>query len=195
MNLLCKIGLHPWDANHCPRCGKDNPHPKPVRTAAIGDQTWMAEDLTVVCFRNGELIPEARSNADFLEAGKKGRAAWHLTISGGVYVREYNWFAVNDDRGLAPPGWRIPTVLDLKVLVRAFFARSAALARFWFYHAVSALWSAKNKTFFQFISFAAGNRYGNNAWLRHAHHNNPRPFRRVVTSFDEAAAGSPVAGI
>lgn len=119
MNLRCTVGAHPWDANHCPRCGKDNPHPKQPRTAMIGDQVWMAEDLTVVHFRNGDPIPEATSSANFLEAGKKGLPAWHRTISGGGHVRRYNWFAINDERGLAPSGWRVSSVEDFEVLFRA----------------------------------------------------------------------------
>jgi uncharacterized protein (TIGR02145 family) len=118
MNLLCRMGAHQWDANHCPRCGEDNPDPRPFRSVAIGDQVWMAEDLTVGRFRNGDPIPEARSIEEFRETGKKGLPAWQR-MTGGKHVREYNWFAVNDERGLAPPGWRIPSVMDFEALFRA----------------------------------------------------------------------------
>lgn len=31
------------------------------------------------------------------------------TANGRVYGKLYNWYAVNDPRGLAPQGWRIPS--------------------------------------------------------------------------------------
>jgi hypothetical protein len=119
MSFLCQWGAHQWAANHCLRCGKERPDPKPFKSTTIGDRTWLAEDLDVDRFRNGDPIPEARSFEEFQEKGKKGLPAWQRTIRGGKHVREYNWFAVNDDRGLAPPGWRIPSVTDFEAMFRA----------------------------------------------------------------------------
>jgi len=119
MSLLCKWGAHRWAANHCLSCGKERPDPKPFKLTTIGNQTWMAEDLDVDRFRNGDPIPEAKSIKEFQEKGGKGLPAWLGIIRGGTHVREYNWFAVNDERGLAPSGWRIPSVTDFEIMFRA----------------------------------------------------------------------------
>jgi uncharacterized protein (TIGR02145 family) len=35
---------------------------------------------------------------------------------GGKWGKLYNWFAVNDSRGLAPDGWHIPSDIDWDIL-------------------------------------------------------------------------------
>ena len=40
-------------------------------TVKIGQQEWMAENLDVTCFRNGDPIPEACTAAEWEEAGRK----------------------------------------------------------------------------------------------------------------------------
>ncbi len=81
-------------------------------TVVIGSQTWAAANLDVVTFSNGDTIPEARTNAAWVAAGKAGKPAWcyynNDTVAGKWYGKLYNWYAVNDPRGLAPEGWVIP---------------------------------------------------------------------------------------
>jgi uncharacterized protein (TIGR02145 family) len=93
------------------------------RSVKIGGQVWMAENLDVTTFRNGDPIPEAKTDAEWEEAGKKGEPAWCLVgndVSLGVdFGKLYNGHAVNDPRGLAPEGWRIPTDEDWTKLVKA----------------------------------------------------------------------------
>ncbi len=78
----------------------------------IGDQKWAAANLDVITFRNGDTIPEALTNADWVAAGKAGKPAWcyynNDTVAGKRLGKLYNWYAVNDSRGLAPEGWKIP---------------------------------------------------------------------------------------
>jgi uncharacterized protein (TIGR02145 family) len=73
----------------------------------------MAKNLDVTTFRNGDLVPQVKSYDEWEKAGKEGRPAWcyygNDTGIGKEYGRMYNWFAVNDPRGLAPEGWHIPT--------------------------------------------------------------------------------------
>lgn len=89
---------------------------QPVRSVKIGDQYWMAENLDVVAFRNGDLIPEAKTVEEWVSAGKLGKPAWcyyeNKAENGLKYGKLYNWFAVRDPRGLAPEGWKIPTDRD-----------------------------------------------------------------------------------
>lgn len=78
----------------------------------IGDQTWMTENLDLSSFRNGDLINEASTEKEWENAGQESRPAWcyadNSTANGKKYGKLYNWFAVNDPRGLAPNGWHIP---------------------------------------------------------------------------------------
>ena len=79
----------------------------------IGTQTWMMYNLDVTNFRNGEEIPEVKSKEQWIAAGQKQQAAWcyydNDASNGAKYGKLYNWYAVNDPRGLAPEGWHIPT--------------------------------------------------------------------------------------
>jgi uncharacterized protein (TIGR02145 family) len=79
----------------------------------IGNQVWMSTNLNVSTFRNGDPIPQAKSNGEWSTAGKNNTPAWcyykNETKNGVIYGKLYNWYAVNDSRGLAPEGWHIPT--------------------------------------------------------------------------------------
>ena len=86
----------------------------------IGEQSWMTENLDVDRFRNGELIPEAKTNEEWENAGKESKPVWCLFennyANGKKYGKYYNWYAVNDKRGLAPKGWHIPTKTEFEKL-------------------------------------------------------------------------------
>jgi len=88
----------------------------------IGQQTWMATNLNTDKFTNGDLIPEAKSEKAWIEACTKKQPAWcyfeNKSKNGKIYGKLYNWYAVNDPRGLAPKGWRIPTAEDVENLVK-----------------------------------------------------------------------------
>jgi uncharacterized protein (TIGR02145 family) len=79
----------------------------------FGNQEWMTRNLDVDRFRNGDLITHVESNEDWVEAGEKGQPAWcyydNDPENGKKYGKLYNWYAVNDPRGLAPDGWRVPS--------------------------------------------------------------------------------------
>jgi uncharacterized protein (TIGR02145 family) len=74
---------------------------------------WMSENLNVDKFRNGEQIPQAKSTREWLDARSKEKPAWCYydfdSTNGIIYGKLYNWYAVNDPRGLAPEGWHIPS--------------------------------------------------------------------------------------
>jgi DNA polymerase-3 subunit epsilon len=79
----------------------------------IGIQMWMSENLNVEYFKNGDKIYEARTNEDWIRANEAGQPAWcyydNDPLNGEIYGKLYNWYAVNDPRGLAPEGWFIPS--------------------------------------------------------------------------------------
>jgi len=78
----------------------------------IGTQVWMADNLNVARFRNGDLIPEAKSEDEWKRKAGNQKPAWcyynNDPANGERYGRLYNWYAVTDPRGLAPEGWHIP---------------------------------------------------------------------------------------
>lgn len=90
-------------------------------TVKIGSQTWMTENLNVDAFRNGDKIKEAKSPKKWKKMGKRHKPAWcyyeNKTANGNVYGKLYNWYAVNDSRGLAPCGWHVPTDQEWMELV------------------------------------------------------------------------------
>jgi uncharacterized protein (TIGR02145 family) len=74
---------------------------------------WSPKNLDVDRFRNGELITHIESYEEWEEAGLNGKPAWcyfdNDPENGMLYGKLYNWFAVNDPRGIAPEGYHIPT--------------------------------------------------------------------------------------
>jgi uncharacterized protein (TIGR02145 family) len=75
----------------------------------------------VSTFRNGDTIPEAKTNKEWVTAGDAGKPAWcyynNDPAIGKKYGKLYNWFALNDPRGLAPAGWALSTDSDWTRLV------------------------------------------------------------------------------
>jgi uncharacterized protein (TIGR02145 family) len=87
--------------------------PFTCKEAKIGNQIWMAENLKVTKFRNGDPIPEANSKQEWAYAAKNAQPAWCYVEGDPTTLNKfgilYNWYAVNDSRGLAPEGWHIPS--------------------------------------------------------------------------------------
>lgn len=75
------------------------------RTIKIGDQWWMAENLKVIRYRNGNMI-----------SGGGVCCYGNDETNVHTYGRLYNWLAVNDSCGLAPFGWHIPSEAEWQIL-------------------------------------------------------------------------------
>jgi uncharacterized protein (TIGR02145 family) len=99
--------------------GKSLSAPK-TKEVAIGNQVWMTQNLSVDKFKNGEPILEAKSISEWLNANSKGLPAYchYDTIAdyGNYYGKLYNWYAVNDAKGLCPDGWHVPSLQDWNYL-------------------------------------------------------------------------------
>lgn len=89
----------------------------PTEKGAIGKQVWTTENLNTERFRNGDLIAEAKTAEEWEKAAKNGQPAWCYYDNKTQYGKLYNWYAVNDPRGLAPKGWHVPTRSEVEVLV------------------------------------------------------------------------------
>jgi uncharacterized protein (TIGR02145 family) len=83
------------------------------QTIKIGNLIWMSNNLDVDSFRNGEIIPEAKTYYALDSFARLKQAAWcyynNLKDAKYKYGRLYNWYAVNDSRGLAPKGYHVAT--------------------------------------------------------------------------------------
>ena len=90
------------------------------KTVKIGNQTWTAQNLNVSHFRNGDPILEVKSDEEWDKASEEQKPAWcyyeFSADQGKVYGKLYNWYAVNDPRGLAPKGWHVPSEVEWQVL-------------------------------------------------------------------------------
>ena len=79
-------------------------------TVKIGNQVWTKENLNVSKYRNGDIIPQV---TDPTQWANLTTGAWcyynNDPANGAIYGKLYNWYAVNDSRGLAPEGWHVPS--------------------------------------------------------------------------------------
>lgn len=85
----------------------------------IGKQWWMAENLKVTTYRNGDDIPFVNTDG-----------VWGSLEDGEYYILNnnptnvdtfgylYNWKAATDSRGLCPEGWYIPDHLEWGEMVK-----------------------------------------------------------------------------
>jgi|SRR5688572_4557915 len=80
-------------------------------SVSICCQRWMTRNLNVATYRNGDAIPNVTYGDDWLLL-TTGAYCYYDNDSAtyaATYGKLYNWYAVNDPRGLAPEGWYIPT--------------------------------------------------------------------------------------
>jgi uncharacterized protein (TIGR02145 family) len=86
----------------------------------IGKQIWMQRNLDVDHFRNGDPIPEAKTPEEWKRCSKQHKPAWcyynNDPSNGKMYGKLYNWYAVNDSKGIAPYGWHVPDTTEFDIL-------------------------------------------------------------------------------
>ena len=111
-----------------------------LSSVVIGTQTWTTKNLDVETYRNGDVIPQVQ---DATAWSNLTSGAWcyyeNNTANGSTYGKLYNWYAVNDPRGLAPNGYYIPSDADWKILTDYLGGESAAGTKMkstsgWFYN-------------------------------------------------------------
>jgi uncharacterized protein (TIGR02145 family) len=104
-----------------------------IKGIKIGTQTWASKNLDVSIFRNGDLIPESKTDLEWIEAGRVGMPAWcyfnNDPENGKKYGKLYNWFAVNEQRGLAPEGWHVPSDMEWTTLTNYLGGEIGAAAK------------------------------------------------------------------
>ena len=131
------------------------------KTVVIGSQTWMAENLRVTRFRNGDPIPYI---ADTLWDDTDSAAYCNYNNDANLHNngRLYNWHAVNDQRSIAPEGWHVPTESEWTMLINYLGEENAGgkLKEAGFAHWYSPNTGADNGS--GFTALPSGTRYEQN---------------------------------
>lgn len=95
-------------------------------TVQIGEQCWFAENLRTDTYTDGTEIPAGLTNEEWTSTTNGGTTVYGEGNSDcedfspdidpcdevqslAAYGRLYNWYAVNDARGLCPASWEVPT--------------------------------------------------------------------------------------
>lgn len=86
-------------------------------TVTIGNKVWMAANLRVTRYRNGDDITLAPDSTPWNKSTTGARCYYnndtaHVAATGLLY----NWYVINDSRNIAPEGWHIPTDEEITAL-------------------------------------------------------------------------------
>lgn len=78
------------------------------KTVMIGDQEWMAQNLQVTRYRNGDQIQNILDNNEWQITSKGSWCYFNNDqANNSVYGKLYNFYAISDPRGIAPKGWHV----------------------------------------------------------------------------------------
>lgn len=85
----------------------------------IGSQTCSQTNLNVTKYRNGDPIPHIADSVAWSNL-TTGTWCWYNndSINYWQYGKLYNWYAVNDPRGLAPQGWHVSKMSEVKKIIK-----------------------------------------------------------------------------
>jgi len=88
------------------------------QTIKIGNQWWMAQDLRVTHYRNGDPIPNVTGNYTWTTLSTGAYCYYNNNSDyADYYGALYNWYAVKDSRNIAPAGWHVSTDAEWQTLV------------------------------------------------------------------------------
>ncbi|MGB1074497.1 MAG: fibrobacter succinogenes major paralogous domain-containing protein, partial [Flavobacteriales bacterium] len=185
-------------------------------TVEIGDQCWFAENLRTTVYANGDVIPAALTDGEWTSTTAGATAVYGEGSSGcesyspdidacdeaeslAAYGRLYNWYAVDDARGLCPVGWHVPTDGEWTELEDIIASQGYAGAEGTAMKSTGGWYSGVNGTDdFGFSALPGGLRFaddgyfgnagyyglwwssspnGGNAWLRGLYDDNPVIYR------------------
>ena len=82
----------------------------------IGSQVWMAENLRVTKFNNGDDIPYVTDATSWSNLTTPGYCRYITTLETDVYGPLYNWYTVNSGN-LCPTGWHVPSNTEWTTLM------------------------------------------------------------------------------
>jgi uncharacterized protein (TIGR02145 family) len=87
-------------------------------TCTIGNKVWMAANLRVTRYRNGDPVP-LLSDSTAWNKTRTGAYCFYNndTLYNSTYGKLYNGYAINDPRKIAPEGWHIATNEEITTLI------------------------------------------------------------------------------
>ena len=95
-----------------------NYHGYDYATVQIGEQCWFAENLRTELYQNGDGLQADLSNLEWTNANFGAQCIYENNDENlGLCGRLYNWHAVNDERGVCPSNWHVPSQTEWFVLV------------------------------------------------------------------------------
>jgi uncharacterized protein (TIGR02145 family) len=97
------------------------------KTIVIGNATWMAENLKVTKFRNGDAIDKGQEGSTWISTTTPAYYSYgdhQDQIS--LYGYLYNSFAKSDPRSVCPSGWHVPALEDWSSAATALGGSSIA---------------------------------------------------------------------
>jgi uncharacterized protein (TIGR02145 family) len=89
-----------------------------INEITIGNQIWMSENLNVDRFGDGKIIPQIKSMEGPTDTYDPSWCYDDNSLKNGVKsAKLYNYFAVADEKGLAPKGWHVPSDDEFNQLI------------------------------------------------------------------------------
>lgn len=95
----------------------------------IGNQVWMADNLRVTKYRNGDIIGTTIPATKDISNELTPKYQWSINgdeSTTEVYGRLYTWYAVCDNRNICPVGWHLPDETEWTTLVNYLGGSSVA---------------------------------------------------------------------
>ena len=84
-------------------------------TIKIKDQLWFESNLKTTHYTNGDKILNAKKASKWVNHDSLPQYMQHKLKNDKVVY--YNWYVVNDKRGVCPSGWKVPTQKDFNELI------------------------------------------------------------------------------
>ena len=86
-------------------------------TVILGEQLWMAENLKTTHYQNGDDIPHVIDTSDWDALSTGAYCEYENNpINSDIYGRLYNWYTIDDSRGVCPEGFHVPSDDEIKQL-------------------------------------------------------------------------------
>jgi hypothetical protein len=123
---------------------------------------WTIDFLRSTHFNNGDEIPLVQDNTDWMNLISPGRSYYFQNdspvsegLAGNIIGFIYNWFVVEDERGIAPNGWRVATKDDWDNIIECLGDQEVTLCLsvcmlFTVSFQTKKIW--ENETYFHYLS-------------------------------------------
>lgn len=93
----------------------------------IGEQVWLVENLKTTKYRNGDPIAKILDNSGWMAATSGAYCSANGdNVNDAAYGLLYNWYAVNDNRKIAPVGYHVASPAEWNTLINYLGGASVA---------------------------------------------------------------------